>query len=115
MNKSLLVALALGAVLTSCDHRSDLRASEKVSLDQVPPGSRDTDIANLNGGTSDATHENGQGEHGAQPAAHGAEGAEQSRPDVMPNHDEHSSDIGGQDQVPATEKTTESKDVENHE
>lgn len=114
MNKSLLVALAFGAVLTACDNRSDLRASEKVSLDQVPPGSRDTDIYNLNGGTSDATHESGYGEHGHE-GGHKTTGEQNDRTDVMPNHDEHKNDIGGQDQVPAEEKTTESTKVENHE
>jgi hypothetical protein len=110
MNKSLLVALALGAALTACDHRSDLRPSEKVSVDQVPPGTRDTDIYNLNNGSSDATPESG--EHGTH---HEAKAPEHGRTDVMPNHDELSNDIGGEDQVPAAEKTTDAKEVENHE
>lgn len=114
MNKSLLVALALGTVLSACDNRSDLRPSEKVSADQVPPGTRDTDIYNMDGSNSDATHESGHGGHGApQGAGHGEETA--PRPDVMPNHDEHSSDIGGEKQVPAGEKTTDAEKVENHE
>jgi hypothetical protein len=33
----------------------------------------------------------------------------------MPNHDEHNNDIGGKDQVPASEKTNEAGKVENHE
>ena len=112
MNKSFLIALALGAVLTSCDHRSDLRASEKVSVDQVPPGTRDTDISNLGGRNSDATPESGYGEHGHEG---GNKATDATRPDVMPNHDEHSSQLGGKsEQVPQGEKTNSAESVENH-
>ena len=117
MNKSFLVALAFGAVLSACSsHPSDFRPNNKVSLDQVPPGTRDTDIYNLDGANPDATHESGHDAHGA--TSHGAEGHEAgdaSRGDVMPNHDEHKSDIGGEQEVPAEDKTTDASQVENHE
>lgn len=109
MNKSFLVALTFGAVLSACSsHPSDFRPETKVSLDQVPPGTRDTDIYNLNGANPEATHESGHDAHGAQ--GHG----EMPRKDVMPNHDEHKSDIGGDQEVPAADKTTDASQVENH-
>jgi hypothetical protein len=115
MNKSFLVALALGAVLSACSsHPSDHTPSTKVSLDQVPPGSRDTDIYNLDGSNPDATKE-GHEAHGAGHGEHGAAPESKIREDVMPNHDEHKSDIGGNEQVPAEEKTTDAENVENHE
>ena len=93
MNKSLLVALALGSVLSACSSSpSDLRPSQKVSLDQVPPGTRENDA--ING----VLRKEGE-----------------DRADVMPNHDEHKNDIGGHDQVQPNDKTTDAAQVENHE
>ena len=119
MNKSLLVAFAIGsATLFSCSSNpSDLRADKKVSVDQVPPGTRDTDIYNLNGG-EDTGHQGGHGtsnEHGPTDGhGHDSPAQNNERTDVMPNHDEHNNDVGTED-VPAHEKTTDSKAVENHE
>jgi hypothetical protein len=110
MNKSFLAAIILGGLLSACSsHPSDQRPSTKVSLDQVPPGTRDTDIYNLSGENTDATHDNGHAAEG-----HTNKPVEHSRPDVMPNHDEHKSDIGGEEPVPAEEKTTDASKVENH-
>ena len=110
MNKSFLAAIILGCTLSACSSEpSDLRPEKKVSLDQVPPGTRDTDIYNLDGANPDA-----------KPASHDAHGAAGhgeatgGRQDVMPNHDEHKSDIGGNEPVPAEEKTTNAENVENH-
>ena len=104
MNKTILAAFALASVLSACSSQpSDHRPSEKVSVDQVPPGTRETDIYNLNGG-EDTEHD-----------THGHAEGDAHRSDVMPNHDEHKSDIGGNDQVPAEEKTTDAEHVENHE
>lgn len=117
MNKSFLAAIILGSILSACSsHPSDHRPDKKVSLDQVPPGSRDTDIYNLNGANPDATPEAHEG-HGA--AGHGSQHGDATemhdRKDVMLNHDEHKNDIGGEDAVPAEDKTTNSEHVENHE
>ena len=118
MNKSFLVVLAFGAVLSACSsHPSDHRPSAKVSLDNVAPGTRDTDIYNLDGEHPDVTEvtetTHGKAEHGK----HGEhEGATQmhDRKDVMTNHDEHKSDVGGEEAVPAENKTTDADKVENH-
>jgi hypothetical protein len=117
MNKSFLAAIILGCTLSACSSEpSDLRPGAKVSLDQVPPGSRDTDIYNLDGANPDATKEaheaHGAAGHGSQ---HGDATEMHDRKDVMPNHDEHKNDIGGEDAVPATDKTTDASKVENHE
>lgn len=115
MNKSFLAAIIVGCTLTACSsHPSDMRPANKVSVDNVAPGNRDTDIYNLNGANKDITSEGHEG-HGA--AGHGDhEGATEmhDRQDVMPNHDEHKSDIGGEEPVPAEEKTTDADKVENH-
>ena len=106
MNKSLLVVLALGsALLTSCSsHPSDMRPGDKVSSDNVAPGTRDTDYSNY-GAKTEAAH-SGHDAHGA---------AEHGREDVMLNHDEHANDISTkEEQVPAEHKTTEADSVENH-
>jgi hypothetical protein len=44
MNKNALVVFAAvcGLFMVSCGHPSDLRPEEKVSVDTVPPGTRDT-------------------------------------------------------------------------
>ena len=113
MNKSVLAAFAVASILSACSsHPSDFRPGNKVSVDAVAPGTRETDIYNLNGqGT--ASHEGH--DTGAEAIDHPAAGHDEHRPDVMPNHDEHKNDIGGNDQVPAEEKTTDDKHVENHE
>jgi len=118
MNKSFLAAIILGCTLSACSSKpSDLRPSNKVSLDQVPPGSRDTDIYNLDGENPDATAEAHEA-HGAaghdKHNEHGDATEMHDRKDVMPNHDEHKSDIGGKEPVPAAEKTTDADKVENH-
>lgn len=111
MNKSFLAALFLGCALTACSSNpSDLRPSNKVSLDQVPPGSRDTDIYNMDGSNSDATPTHGAAGHDA----HGTSPESNMRKDVMPNHDGHKNDVGPEE-VPAAEKTTDADQVENHE
>lgn len=113
MNKSFLAAIIVGCALSACSSNpSDLRPSTKVALDQVPPGSRDTDIYNLTGENTDATPDHGHA--GGHQTTAPEKGVEHSRPDVMPNHDEHQSDVGTQD-VPADEKTTDASKVENHE
>ena len=115
MNKSFLVALALGAVLSACSSQpSDFRPGSKVSLDNVPPGTRDTDIYNLDGAHPDVTEVHGTKGHGKHGEHEGATEMH-DRKDVMPNHDEHKSDVGGEEAVPAEEKTTDDHKVENHE
>ena len=114
MNKSFLAAIILGCTLSACSSKpSDMRPNNKVSLDQVAPGTRETDIYNLDGEHPDVTEVHGN----AGPGKHGEhEGATEmhDRKDVMPNHDEHKSDIGGEEHVPAEDKTTDDQKVENH-
>ena len=114
MNKSFLAAIILGCILSACSSKpSDLRPNAKVSLDQVPPGTRDSDIYNMSGQNSDATHEG----HGAagEGSQHGDATEMNDRKDVMLNHDEQKNDIGGEKEVPAEDKTTDASKVENHE
>ncbi|MFC5271019.1 hypothetical protein [Adhaeribacter terreus] len=115
MNKSILAAFAFAGILSACSsHPSDFRPNGKVSVDEVAPGTRETDIYNLDGQV--APHpEHGHEATGHQTTAPDAGGTNTTRPDVMPNHDEHKNDIGGNDQVPAEEKTTDAEHVENHE
>ena len=114
MNKSFLAAIILGSVLSACSGKpSDLRPNNKVSLDNVAPGTRDTDIYNLDGAHPDVTEVHGT----AGPGKHGEhEGATEMHDskDVMMNHDEHKSDVGSQEEVPAEDKTTDAEHVENH-
>ena len=95
-------------MLAACSNDpSDMRASKKVSMDQVPPGSRETDIYNMQGQNSDATP--------TQHGDHGVQQHEEIRPDVMPNHDEHSNTLQPGQEVPDHEKTNNASQVENHE
>ena len=73
MNKSLLVVLALGsALLSSCSsHPSDMRPADKVSSENVAPGTRDTDYTNY--GTKTETGHEGHEAHGCQHADKGIE------------------------------------------
>jgi hypothetical protein len=111
MNKSLLVALALGSVLSACSSQpSDFRPTSKVSNDEVAPGTRDTDYSNF-GTEAEAGHGHEATGHGHE-AGHEAEGRE----DVMLNHDEGSNKIGPEtEQVAPADKTTHADSVENHE
>ncbi len=116
MNKSFLVAIALGSMLSACSSNpSDLRPSNKVSLDQVPPGSRDTDIYNLDGSNPDATPVS-HGAHGAAGDGH-QENKDHGQKEVMLNHEEGSNDIGKEkvEQVAPEDKTNDASKVENHE
>ncbi|MBK0403660.1 hypothetical protein I5M27_11735 [Adhaeribacter sp. BT258] len=114
MNKSLLVAFAFAGILSACSSQpSDFRPGNKVSVNEVAPGTRETDIYNLNGQV--APHpEHGHEATGHQTTGPDAGGTNTTRPDVMLNADEHKSDIGGKKQVPAEEKTTDAEQVENH-
>ena len=114
MNKSILVAFAFAGILSACSsHPSDFRPANKVSVDEVAPGTRETDIYNLN--REIAPHpEHGYKATGDQTTEPDAGGTNTTRPDVMPNHDEHATDVGGEKQVPAEEKTTDAQHVENH-
>jgi len=115
MNKSFLAAIILGSALSACSsHPSDFRPGKKVSLDNVAPGTRDTDIYNLSGENTEQSegHDGGHAEehHTTPPET----GVENSREDVMLNHDKLESDVDGK-KVPAEDKTTDAKKVENHE
>ena len=69
MNKSILAALVLGSVLTACSSKpSDFRPNSKVSVDNVEPGTRDTDYSNL--GQVASAHEGAEHGHEAAAPAH---------------------------------------------
>lgn len=117
MNKSILAALAFAGILSACSSQpSDFRPTSKVSVDEVAPGTRETDIYNLNG--QEATTHDGHGATGHEAAGHEVNSHEADtthRKDVMVNHDEHAADVNGKKEVPAKEKTTDATHVENHE
>jgi hypothetical protein len=116
MNKSVLAAFACAAILSACSsHPTDYRPGNKVSVDSVTPGTRETDIYNLNGQEATAHDAHGHEAAGHEAAAHEAAADTTHRPDVMLNHDEHASDVNGKKEVPAKEKTTDAEHVENHE
>ena len=96
--KALTLALALGsAFMVSCSSEpSDLRPENKVSVDQVPPGTRNS--ANLDNAADNSPHDDPRG-------------------DVNLNHDEHANKAvdNSAEQVKETTKTTDKEAVENHE
>lgn len=116
MNKSFLAAIILGCALSACSsHPSDFRPNKKVSLDTVPPGSRESDIYNMSGENPEAAHEGHATSHGEGTHTTATEsGVENSREDVMLNHDELENDVDAK-KVPAEDKTTDASKVENHE
>lgn len=93
---TLTLAVCTAFMVACSSEPSDLRPGNKVSVDQVPAGTRSTD--NLDNAADNSAHDN-------------------PRQDVLLNHDEHentSLDKPNQ-QVPAHEKTTQKDAVENHE
>ena len=96
--KVLSLALALGAAfMVACSSEpSDLRPENKVSVDYVPAGTRDS--PNLDNAADNSPHDN-------------------ARQDVNLNHDEHANQSLDKpnEQVKDKTKTTEKENVENHE
>jgi hypothetical protein len=108
MNKSVLAAFALASILSACSSQpSDNNPGSKVSVDAVAPGTRETDIYNLNG-----QEEAGHDAHGHGATSHDEH--DTHREDVMLNHDEHASELEATQEVPAKEKTTDADHIENH-
>jgi hypothetical protein len=112
MNKSLLVALALGSILSACSSEpSDYRPGAKVSNDEVAPGTRSSDYSNFGGGAAGDVHHHDKGHEqmGTDQGAHGG------REDVMLNHEEGTNKIGTEtEQEDPARKTTDVDSVENH-
>ncbi|WP_034256682.1 hypothetical protein [Adhaeribacter aquaticus] len=88
--------VACSLYLVSCSSEpSDLRPGKKVSVDAVPPGTRDT--PNLDNAEDKSAHDKQQ--------------------DVQLNHDEHANEISNDTKnkdVTQEEKTQHKQNVENH-
>lgn len=95
--KAFTLALALGtAFMVACSSEpSDLRPENKVSVDFVPPGSRNS--PNLTNAADQSDHD-------------------EPRPDVMLNHDEHANKAlaNPKEQVTEPVKTNQEDLIENH-
>jgi len=96
--KAFTLVLVLGAALLgACSSEpSDLRPENKVSVDYVPAGTRDS--PNLDNTDDNSGHDN-------------------ARQDVNLNHDEHANKAldNPKEQVKESTKTTQQDAVENHE
>ena len=96
--KAFTLALVLGtAILAACSSEpSDLRPENKVSIDYVPAGTRDS--PNLDNADDKSPHDN-------------------PRQDVNLNHDEHANKAldNSKEQVKESTKTNQKDAVENHE
>ncbi len=96
--KALTLALALGTTfMVACSSEpSDLRPENKVSVDYVPAGTRDS--PNLDNTDDNSGHDN-------------------ARQDVNLNHDEHANKAldNSKEQVKESTKTNQKEAVENHE